>query len=60
MAPYDSDDSLDEDQDYTETNVLLGYASKDADDDTISRLGGRPVSPPFPTRKTDTYRTAQS
>lgn len=46
MAPYDSDDSLDEDQDYTETNVLLGYASKDADDDTISRLGGRPVSPP--------------
>lgn len=45
MAPYDSDDSLDEDQDYTETNVLLGYASKDADEDTISRLGGRPVSP---------------
>lgn len=44
MAPYDSDDSLDEDQDYTETNVLLGYASKDADEDTISRLGGRPVS----------------
>ncbi|KAK2608206.1 hypothetical protein N8I77_006830 [Diaporthe amygdali] len=42
MAPYDSDDSLDEDQDYTETNVLLGYASKDADEDTISRLGGRP------------------
>lgn len=43
MAPYDSDDSLDEEQDYTETDVLLGYASKDADDDTISRLGGRPV-----------------
>ncbi|POS75867.1 PDCD2 C terminal domain-containing protein [Diaporthe helianthi] len=42
MAPYDSDDSLDEDQDYRETNVLLGYASKDADEDTISRLGGRP------------------
>lgn len=60
MAPYDSDDSLDEDQDYTETNVLLGYASKDADDDTISRLGGRPVSPPLPPRKTGTYRTAQS
>lgn len=47
MAPYDSDDSLDEDQDYTETNVLLGYASQDADEDTISRLGGRPVSSPF-------------
>ncbi|KAK7739700.1 hypothetical protein SLS53_005669 [Cytospora paraplurivora] len=42
MAPYDSDDSFDEEQDYTETDVLLGYASKDADDDTISRLGGRP------------------
>ncbi|KKY34986.1 putative pdcd2_c domain-containing protein [Diaporthe ampelina] len=42
MAPYDSDDSLEEDQDYTETNVLLGYATKDADEDTISRLGGRP------------------
>lgn len=50
MAPYDSDDSLDEDQDYTETNVLLGYASKDADDDTISRLGGRPVSPTSPSQ----------
>lgn len=56
MAPYDSDDSLDEDQDYTETNVLLGYASKDADEDTISRLGGRPVS-----RQTShRYRTAES
>lgn len=45
MAPYDdSDSSGAEDADYTETNVLLGYPSKDADDDTISRLGGRPVS----------------
>jgi pre-rRNA-processing protein TSR4 len=45
MAPYDdSDSSGGEEVDYTETNVLLGYASKDADDDTISRLGGRPVS----------------
>ncbi|KAF3763458.1 hypothetical protein M406DRAFT_293149 [Cryphonectria parasitica EP155] len=42
MAPYDSDDSLDDDQDYTETDVLLGYASKDANGETISRLGGRP------------------
>lgn len=58
MAPYDSDDSLDEDQDYTETNVLLGYASKDADDDTISRLGGRPVSPSSPPRSTSMNRTA--
>lgn len=60
MAPYDSDDSLDEDQDYTETNVLLGYASKDADDDTISRLGGRPVSPPFPPRNTNMIKTAEA
>lgn len=60
MAPYDSDDSLDDDQDYTETNVLLGYASKDADDDTISRLGGRPVSPPFPPRNTGSYRTGEA
>lgn len=44
MAAYDSDSSAGEDQDFTETNVLLGYASKNADDDTISRLGGRPVS----------------
>lgn len=44
MAPYDSDSSGGEEEEYTETNVLLGYASKDADDDTISRLGGRPVS----------------
>ncbi|KAK6852257.1 hypothetical protein PG995_012382 [Apiospora arundinis] len=42
MAPYDSDSSGGEEEEYTETNVLLGYASKDADDDTISRLGGRP------------------
>ncbi|KAF5003024.1 hypothetical protein FDECE_10407 [Fusarium decemcellulare] len=39
MASYDSDSSEGE---FEETNVLLGYASKDADEDTISRLGGRP------------------
>ncbi|KAI0849378.1 programmed cell death protein 2 [Daldinia vernicosa] len=42
MAPYDSDSSAGEEDDFTETNVLLGYASKDSGDDTISRLGGRP------------------
>ncbi|KAF2155186.1 hypothetical protein K461DRAFT_238650 [Myriangium duriaei CBS 260.36] len=42
MAPYDSDSS-DGEEDYTETNVLLGYASKDATDDTISHLGGQPA-----------------
>ena len=48
MAPpkqYDSESSGDDEEDYTETNVLLGYASKDAGDDSISRLGGRPVRP---------------
>ncbi|PVH89006.1 hypothetical protein DL98DRAFT_446102 [Cadophora sp. DSE1049] len=43
MAPYDSDSSGGEEDDYTETNVLLGYASKEASDDTISYLGGRPT-----------------
>jgi len=44
MAPYDSDSSGGDDDEYTETNVLLGYASKEASDDTISHLGGKPVS----------------
>jgi pre-rRNA-processing protein TSR4 len=43
MAPYDSDSSGGEEEDFTETNVLLGYASADANDEEISRLGGRPV-----------------
>ncbi|KAI1504021.1 programmed cell death protein 2 [Biscogniauxia marginata] len=42
MAPYDSDSSEGEGEDFTETNVLLGYASKDPEDDSITRLGGRP------------------
>ncbi|KAH6651999.1 programmed cell death protein 2 [Truncatella angustata] len=43
MAPYDdSDSSGGEEVEFEETNVLLGYASKDADEDTISRLGGYP------------------
>lgn len=43
MAPYDSDSSGGEEEDFTETNVLLGYASPDANGEEISRLGGRPV-----------------
>ncbi|KAL6870317.1 programmed cell death protein 2 [Trichoderma novae-zelandiae] len=39
MADYASDSSEGE---FTETNVLLGYASKEADEDTISKLGGTP------------------
>ena len=42
VMDYDSDST---EGDYTETNVLLGYASKDADEDTISKLGGHPVRP---------------
>ncbi|KAM0284174.1 hypothetical protein ACHAQH_002164 [Verticillium albo-atrum] len=42
MPSYDSDSDVDDAKSFTETSVLLGYASKDADDDTISRLGGSP------------------
>lgn len=45
MDPYDSDSSGLEDGDYTETGVLLGYASKEPTDDAISHLGGQPVRP---------------
>ncbi|PMD67207.1 uncharacterized protein K444DRAFT_606131 [Hyaloscypha bicolor E] len=43
MAPYDSDSSGGENNEYTETNVLLGYASSMPSDDTISQLGGKPT-----------------
>lgn len=46
MDPYDSDSSgLEEDErgDYTETNVLLGFAAEEPVDDSISHLGGWPV-----------------
>jgi hypothetical protein len=43
MDPYDSDSSLEDAGDYTETGVLLGYASTEQTDDTISHLGGWPV-----------------
>ena len=42
MPPYDSDSS-DEGEDYTETNVLLGYAAKEPSGDNVSHLGGTPV-----------------
>lgn len=44
MAPYDSDSS-DDGEEYTETNVLLGYATEDATGDAVSHLGGAPVRP---------------
>ncbi|ORY12776.1 programmed cell death protein 2 [Clohesyomyces aquaticus] len=42
MPPYESESS-DEGEDYTETNVLLGYASQEATSDTVSHLGGYPT-----------------
>ena len=43
MGPHESDSSDEDADDYTTTNVLLGYASKETTDDSISSLGGRPV-----------------
>lgn len=43
MDPYDSDSSIEDAGDFTDTGVLLGYASEELIEDTISRLGGRPV-----------------
>lgn len=43
MSRYDSDSSDGEDEDYTDTGVLLGYASKEPTEDNISQLGGFPV-----------------
>ena len=44
MVSYDSDSSLEDALDYNETGVLLGFPVPDPVDDTISHLGGRPVS----------------
>ncbi|KAJ4350615.1 hypothetical protein N0V95_004574 [Ascochyta clinopodiicola] len=41
MPPYDSESS-DEGEEYTETNVLLGYATQDATGDAVSHIGGAP------------------
>lgn len=43
MDPYDSDSSLADEEDFTETGTLLGFASEEIIDDTISHLGGWPV-----------------
>ncbi|KAF2814793.1 uncharacterized protein BDZ99DRAFT_434624 [Mytilinidion resinicola] len=42
MAAYDSDSSGGEDN-FTETNVLLGYASQEPTGDAVSHLGGVPA-----------------
>ena len=43
MAQNDSDSSNGESESFTTTNVLLGYASKEATEDEFSQLGGYPV-----------------
>ena len=44
VMDYDSDSSgLSDQEEYTETGVLLGYSSKEPTDDHISHLGGHPV-----------------
>lgn len=43
MDPYDSD-SFEDEGDFTDTGVLLGYASEELIEDTISHIGGRPVT----------------
>jgi pre-rRNA-processing protein TSR4 len=42
MPPYDSDSS-DEEEDYSTTNVTLGYASTESTGDEISHVGGHPT-----------------
>ncbi|KAL4810091.1 programmed cell death protein 2 [Aspergillus unguis] len=44
MDPYDSDSSGFEDEgDYTETGVVLGYASEEIIEDTVTHIGGWPT-----------------
>ncbi|KAK4942535.1 hypothetical protein LTR10_017664 [Elasticomyces elasticus] len=43
MPPYESDSSSDDGEDYSTTNVTLGYASADSTGDDISHLGGYPT-----------------
>jgi hypothetical protein len=43
MASCDDDSSDEELSDFSTTNVLLGYASKETMEDAVSELGGHPV-----------------
>jgi pre-rRNA-processing protein TSR4 len=42
MPPYDDSDSSDDGDDYSTTNVTLGYASKEPTGDDVSHVGGLP------------------
>lgn len=44
MASSNSSSSDEELDDYTATDVLLGYTSKEPTDDPFNQLGGQPVS----------------
>ncbi|RKF58146.1 putative 20S rRNA accumulation protein 4 [Golovinomyces cichoracearum] len=50
MAQYESDSSELDDEEYTETNVLLGYTSRETCEDIVNHLGGRPqwIDPKVP------------
>lgn len=47
MHTDDSDSSLEYEEAYAETNVNLGYASKEPTGDTVSHFGGFPVRPTY-------------
>lgn len=44
MPPNDTDSSDEDNEGYTITKVLLGYASTEPTDDSFSKIGGLPVS----------------
>ena len=43
MNPYDSDSDLEDAENGTSTDVLLGYTTETPSDDTFNQLGGEPV-----------------
>lgn len=47
MPDYDSDSSLEDAPDGTETDVILGFASESPSEGAISHLGGRSVGEPL-------------
>lgn len=51
MDTHESDSDLDDFAPGVSTNVLLGYASKEPSDDSVSQLGGDPVSIPHCPKK---------
>ena len=54
MASISSNSSDEELDDYTTTDVLLGYASQTPTDDPFNQLGGQPVSTALETQDANT------